>query len=297
MAVLNRRKVAALYESDYDEAARLESLLCDLVSGESAAVRRECDDDRYGELSRHFEQLRGRHRAETAHWQRMLAEHEAEHESRARQLEEEQGREVEDFKAAWQDPEYVKQFHRPSVRLLQLRHVEKKLVLQKKYAEAKGLKKIADELQFEEEALAQRMLHERMRTDFAKLREKHRFEFQKLDEFFQDAALEMRRKMQKSLEPLGNALRAFETKKNSPMTKRQYVHYRKVSAAPMTQPCSTIPTPRTVEKWSRFRTGPPGLLNLEPMREETLSQLPLTPVRAKSQLQTPFGKGRPLPRL
>jgi hypothetical protein len=297
MDLINRRKVAALYRSDYDEAARLEALASDLISTESETIRRRCEEDRSLAMSKHLEELYEHHGEEESHWKALLAENRAEHKEKGKLLQAQQNLEIDEFKTLWQSVDYVKQFHRPSVRLLQFRHIEKKLVLQKKYIEAKKMKKVADEVQEEEEEIAQKLLDERMRGDFMKLREKHRLEFQKLNEFYELTANELRLKMKKSLEPLGNALKSFEIKKNMPMTKRQYVNYRRISTAPITQPCSTIPTPRTIEKFTKYRLDPPGLLNLEPMPEERVIQLTSSPIKGQNRTQTPSRKGKPLPRL
>jgi hypothetical protein len=296
MDLVNRKKVSALYESDYDEAARLEELASLIVTGEAGEIRKRCESNRRSELSMRYTELQSHQEEEQCRWRALLSESEREHRKQAQILQEQHGREVEEFKANWQDPEYVRQFHRPSVRLLQFRHIERKLVLQKKYSEAKGIKKIADEIQAEEEFTAQRHLEERMQVDFGKLREKHRMEFRKLDEFYGSSQTEIRLRMKKALDTLASALKAFEGKKNSPMTNRQYVHYRKVTATPLAQPCSTIPTPRTAERFTQFRLGPPGPLNVEPMDEERISQLS-TPVRRQRTVLTPKRKERSLPRL
>jgi hypothetical protein len=167
------------------------------------------------------------------------------------------------------------------------------LALQRKYGEARSAKSVADEVQRQEEAVAQSDLEVRMKNDYQKLRERHRIDFEKLDSFYGTILTDLRVKMRKELDIIQNALKASETKQNTAMSKRQFVHYRKVSTEQVYQTCSTIPTPRTAEKFTRYRTGPPGALNLSPMDDRKIAKLPSSPVRPKRRPSTPIGSSFP----
>jgi hypothetical protein len=69
------------------------------------------------------------------------------------------------------------------------------------------------------------------------------------------------------------------------MTRRQFITSRN-GPDQVYGNCSTLPTPRTAEKFTRYRLGPPQTLHVEPMDDATLAKLRITRVRPKSRAGT-----------
>jgi hypothetical protein len=258
LSLIGRRRVAAMCESDYDAAEALDGLALLVLAGPKRTPA-----DRQLLLAMRHDQLRQRYESCKSLWAQRLAQTEEEHAERAAALREQHEQEVSEFKGRWQTAEFVKQFSHPSVRLLQMRHIEKKLALQKKWEEAKNAKPLADSQQKLEEAETQKALQGRMRADFQKLRERQRNEGQKLDEFYELLTSELVLKRQKNLEQFESAFRTLDFKQVSPGSKR--LHLRKVTGD--SRSCTT---PRTVRTFAQYRNGRPASLNVEPMKGDII---------------------------
>jgi hypothetical protein len=261
LSMVGRRRVAAMRASDYDTAEALDSLAL-LIFADS----RRPTTDGLSMLVLRYEELQKRYEDCAALWGQRIYQAKKEHAERAAALRAQHEQQVDEFKVRWQTPEYVKQFSHPSVKLLEMRHIEKKFALQRKWAEAKDAKRIADGQQKLEEAETKRALEGRMRAEFMKLRDRHVSEAQKLDEFYWQVRSELDIRKQKSLEALESAIRRLDSKIMSPRTKRFHVS----KASDQSPSCTT---PRTIRSLAEYRNGPPARLNIEPMSSDLVEQL------------------------
>jgi translation initiation factor IF-2 len=109
---------------------------------------------------------------------------------------------LEQFKAKWQDSDFLRKFNRPSLRLVELRNLEKNFGLAEQYDAAKETKALADQLQAQEEAAMQEHIGSIMKKDFAKVRDRQRRESAVMVAHDDRALEEIERQRQLALEPL-----------------------------------------------------------------------------------------------
>jgi hypothetical protein len=168
---------------------------------------------------------------------------------------------------------------------MQLRHIEKKLVLQKKYGDATGMKKFADDLQCQEECYAQGMLEQKMKGDFVKLREKYDLMFRTMEAHYEALLQEMRVKMQRDLDRIQNAMGVIEGRQKVQKGKRQSALSKKPSTLPDVETVIAIHTPRTAEKLAKFRNENLNSFHVSPVKDDIIAQLPPSPGRGKRRLR------------
>ncbi|EAY00429.1 hypothetical protein TVAG_114330 [Trichomonas vaginalis G3] len=272
---INRKKATALMDSDYDLAEQLDQQMIEL-----SRLGNENGNDyhsRLKSLDTRTSDLQGEKKAMEEKWREKLQKHEEECEIRLEKLKEKQLQELEEQKAKWQSQEYCRQFSKPSIRLLQLRHQEKKMALSRRYHDAKVTKKLADDLQSQEEKQAEQLLEESIRKEIGMMREKHWREEEKLREYNEKTRNDLETQKARELEPYDSAMKAITHKKsekpNPKFTKLPINLTSAIAAQTSTMnPQPTIATPRTVSRMKQFRTEKKGNLNLTPVDDETLSR-------------------------
>ena len=294
MARINRDKVDALYNRDYDKAEECDRLAAIISQKEAEEQQQKVQTDWTCDLEERSNEIQDKYKQRMDYWKTRLMCTDKECESKISELQSVQLQEVNEFKAKWQSEEFVRQFNKPSVRLLQLRDIEKKLALQRKYTEAKQMKKMADDVQKQEERDIQRQLQEKMRSDFTKLRQRHKSEIAKLERFYSEQEQDIRLKMKRELDSLEKAMKAMEMKQNAPV-KRRYYTPKPRAADDMTslEPTSTIPTPRTLQRFTQYRNERNGVLRIAPMDEATMSRLPSGPIKRRKRPQTSHASNVP----
>lgn len=272
---INRKKATALMDSDYDAAEQLDQQMLEL-----AKLGYDNPNDlhaRLKNLENRSSDLQGEKRAMEEKWAEKMEKHEEECEQRLEKLKEKQLAELDDYKQKWQSQEFCRAFSKPSVRLLQLRHQEKKMALSRRYQDAKVQKRIADELQAQEERQAEALLEEAIRRELQTLREKHWREENKLREYNEKTRMEMEAQKSRELEPYDSAIKAIGHKKTEKPNPRFTKLPQSLTSAVAGQaagsgPQPTIATPRTVTRMKQFRTEKKGNLNINPVDDETLSR-------------------------
>ena len=282
MARINRDKVDALYNRDYDKAEECDRLAAIISQKEAEEQQQKAATDWTCDLEERSNEIQDKYKQRMDYWKTRLMCTDKECESKISELQSVQLQEVNEFKAKWQSEEFVRQFNKPSVRLLQLRDIEKKLALQRKYTEAKQMKKMADDVQKQEERDIQRQLQEKMKSDYTKLRQRHKSEIAKLERFYSEQEQDIRLKMKRELDGLEKAMKAMEMKQNAPVKRRYYTPKpRAADDITSMEPTSTIPTPRTLQRFTQYRNERNGTLRIAPMDEATMSRLPSGPIKSR----------------
>lgn len=271
MQQINRKKVDALYDGNYDEAQVLEDASQLIVQSECLNDNNCSPEEKNSILSQRQTQLMQHYRDQSNYWQQRIDKNEAKYNQELDELKEKQDQEIALFQEKWKSSDYVGKLHKPSNKVLQMRHIEKKLALQKKYAEAKQMKSLADKQQEVEEGDVQRVIELQMRNEYAALLAKQQQEVDKLEEYYdyQRERLDVYRK--RSLEPIENAMKKVNLRKDLPM--------RMLKSRSCSQPTSTLPTPRTQLKFERYRTELGGSLRINPLKDSCFSGLPPSPAK------------------
>ena len=288
MGYINRKRIEAICESDYDTAKTMNDAVSYIIKNEDDVAVKRLKETRKKDITGRQANLKQTYKDRNCFWKGKIEEMNNEGEEKMEWLEKKQAKEVQEFKKKWQDPEFIRQFNKPSTRLLQLRHVEKKLVIIKDYDGAKKTKKLADSLQAKEEKAMQAQIESRMQFEYTKLREKHLYELKKMDAFYKYNQGEVKLKMKKDLETIQKGIKTMEIKKELPVTKRTLITAKKeVKTTYQTEkpPApSAIPTPRTFNKYSQYKIEKVGDLNLEPVNEDKVSRLPSSSLRPRKKI-------------
>jgi hypothetical protein len=156
--------------------------------------------------------------------------------------------EIEHFKEKWQAPAFLRQFNRPSARLLALREVEKKMALSGMFAEAKSTKRMADDLQAKEEAAMQAEIESQMRAEFARLRERQKGEAEKMVKHDDKLLDRMEDRRQRRLDPLRAAAKRLLIPPKKAVARQSIV-----GTFGIIPPPPIITSPRTRNELAKFR--------------------------------------------
>ena len=192
--------------------------------------------------------------------------------------------EFDRFRAKWQDPEFLKQFNRPSPRLLSLRDMEKKMALAKRYADAKVVKQKADRQQEEEEAAMQRVIENTMRREFVKMREQQRKEVEAMERHSDKMMQDMERQRKKEIGTLNITMtKLMEVKKNKSPNWRFHTVPRSLVKMRTDARADKGPlSPRTTEKMIKYRDETSAELKIAPVDDSRLNrQIAISKHRAK----------------
>jgi hypothetical protein len=262
---VNRKKLEFLMAGDFRKAEKCESAL--------ALLQHTRDEDAFGFLQEvHQRRIESRQSFLDVQRAKIEAEYSAKIEQ-AREANDERyeelyvrhKNELADFQKKWQDPAFLKQFNRPSVRLVSFRQIERKMAVAGRFDEAKKTKVLADKMQeAEEQALEMRMLV-LVKKDFAKLRERQKKEAARMVRHDERAFVEMEAQKHKDLQPLQAAQRRLKLTTLQEMRKPEFAN--RVAVAP---------PPRARSDLWRDRGKRVGDLRVAPPRAKT-RRAPLPP--------------------
>jgi hypothetical protein len=172
--------------------------------------------------------------------------------------------ELEQFKAKWQDPEFLRQFNHPSSKLLELRNLEKKFALMRSYDNAKQMKATADRLQAREEGAMQDHIDTVMRREFARLREQQKSEAEKMIAHDDKVLESLERQRQSELVPLKAAAKRL-------LAVKQTTRMRPVGLLAKGQIAAT--SPRMRARFLRYRDTASAALRIDPPDDATFDRL------------------------
>lgn len=274
---LNRRKLECLMNSDYRGAEQCENALSSIsrtdAVGRAVTVQQrsrtslsERRDILMTERARINAECDARLKAEADHCD---ARYDALRHSHAEQ--------VAAFKAKWQDPEFLRQFGRPSQRLVTLRHMERQMALAKRYDDARRTKKMADKQQMDEEVAAQDAVEATMKREFVKMRERQRKEVERVTAKSESATAEIERQRTLKLAAIDVAIKQLNNDRKTIYTKQ---------VAAVTKDENGRFSPRTQSRMARFREAATGELNIAPVDDSTFDRI-IAMSRKKKRSQLP----------
>jgi hypothetical protein len=193
--------------------------------------------------------------------------------------------ELEKFKEKWQDPTFLRQFNRPSHRLLSLRELEKKMALSGMFQDAKSTKQLADTLQAEEEAAMQREIDSEMRTDFLRLRERQKAEAEKLVRHDDGLWEQIEGQRQRSINPLKVAAKRLLAEQHKKPTAHRSTPA--VGTFGVIPPEPVVTSPRTRAQFARFRTKAGAELQTPSIDDSTFDRIVAGGKRNRAKSATP----------
>jgi hypothetical protein len=289
--VLEKRRVEALMDGDYDVAEEQERIAALLQNTIQAEQQKENENRTLDALYQRWQQLQTQQQQISAKWESKLAEFTAQNDRQQQELQAQWDEELEHFLAKWKDPSFLRPFAKPSPKLLQLREQERAMGIARMYPQAKEMKSIADRLQREETQAAQWRINSQMTMERHKLCLKHEKEARAMTVYRDRTIKAIQNDKARELRPILSALQQMKAKK-SPMAK-----YPALPALPPARAESAsaacgaenLCSPRTAARYSIFRSEKKTtLLEVSPVDDHTLAQMkkPKTNSTARGRVNT-----------
>lgn len=211
--LINRRRVAALIASDYDAAEEQDKIHEIYNYVMHLEHERLTKSNKIDLLFERWQQLQADQRAINEKWNKKMDAYMAEDQAKWDKMIEDQDREVAEHVEKWKDPKTLRQFNKPSGRLLQMREQEKHMAVTRMYQQARQMKAAADAVQREETEAAQKRMREQMALEKKRMDEKHEEDKQKHLRGRQRNLGFMEKERQQELKPIINAMTQIKAKK------------------------------------------------------------------------------------
>lgn len=226
MQYLEKRRVEALIEGDYDLAEKqdkIAGILQTVLQNEQQKIN---EDKTIDILYGRWQQLIQKQNQVNAKWDAKVQEFIADSDRQKEEMEIAHEEEVDNFLSKWKDPSFLRPFNKPSSKLLQLREQEKAMAISRMYSQAKEMKAIADRLQREETQQAQAKISATMSMERNKLAAKQNKEVNAWNSYRTRMLKSFQAERQKELRPIQTAMQQIKAKKSSPLkgsgAKRQH---------------------------------------------------------------------------
>ena len=279
----------ALVAQDYDRAAALDAA--------AARLAEECECEMYLNQKQEEEKtIQERLRCartnlsrERERWEKIMDVFQREERADRRALAEKQAEEERAFEDEWEDPSILIQFKKASPQLLLLRKQQKKLGLVKQFADAKHVKRLADQLEIEETEGAEMRAITAMQLAHEKLVEQHRKERECFEEHEVRTRQYLEAERRKAIEPIERLIAQLEIArdKNKPtnMKPRKFAFTSTRRTRVMrTERGLTAPSPRTTRAICDYKVSeePPKLsLGRLNVRKIVSTKRPVSVIRTR----------------
>ncbi|KAK8896625.1 hypothetical protein M9Y10_014537 [Tritrichomonas musculus] len=278
--LINRRKVDALFSSDYESAEIYENAAQTLLNKENSLysnterdVKNQTRENRQQFLDNKLQLTEQRYREQ-------IEQNNTECERRLEEAENQHQIEINEFKENWKNPDYLKQFSKPSSRMIQLRYVEKKLALAKRYSDAITQRRLGDQLQQKETESLQKSIEKQMKSDFSKMRERQRSEIERIESHYDKLNEELQAKMKKEMETITFAMKHNNDTAQIDSNNNNRRKWSIYNLGPAMNPQSSLPTPRTKKKFDQYKNERNVQIVLTPFDDATLANLPVKSFRS-----------------
>ena len=244
--LLDKKRVEALVVSNYDLAEE-----CDMISSKIQKALKEKEiisknDEIMGELYQRYKLLTLKKKEIVKKYNTMVEEFKLDSAKKLDDIINKHKVEMEELREKWKNDDFLRQFNKPSTRLLQLREMEKSMAISKMYSKAKETKSIADQMQKEESQKAQQKIAAQMEKERSKLKLTHNKEILVHSEYEKKTIAKLQQEMERTLNPIENALLQLKAKR-SPVKKLVS------SNTNFDEKDATLFSPRTRTMYSQFR--------------------------------------------
>jgi hypothetical protein len=187
--------------------------------------------------------------------ERLIAEEMLRHDEKRAGLARAHEHDLVEFEDRWNDEEFLLRFAKPSTHLLQIKAVERSLILQKDLERAEAYRVQVAQLEKAESAAAQERAEAEMRRQRAALLVRHDAEKMALKELCERGMRIIVTQREHALEPLVARMTTLKAEVDAAK------HIRFETLPPLTQVKAANPTeeatmtPRTVQRYSAFKTN------------------------------------------
>jgi hypothetical protein len=248
---VQRQKVNALSVSNFVEAQNLQDIARRLVQAITAASARDYSQARIETLESKLQNLVGRlddfHRETRAR----VRDRQAEHSERRSQLVSHHNGELGLFEEKWNSQDYLIRFAKPSPYLLQVKKIERSLVLAKNFEKAEEYRRQAAALERAESGTAQQRAERAMQVQHRQLIQKQLGELRAFDEWARRDLIMLQHTRQ--LELVALTARQVSLRNEIEMRKNSKVVPPTVAPSKGADD-GAVMTPRTIQRFSEYKT-------------------------------------------
>ena len=266
---LQRDRVNAIINGDYDKAKEIDSTTSKITMAYSQQVQREKNDKKIRQLEERLENERNRYEEFKKSCQEKLKKEEENLQGRCANLQKLHDQEISDFESKWNSEDYLRRYSKPSPKFLQLKAVERSMVITRMFDQAKQMRTSSRTLEKRETCDAQDRARKIMITEKTRIKSRQDKEFEDFQE-----------KCDKIIETLKNSMKKDEIPyKNRIASLERMIENLKVSSSktvPMVLPLpknssdgtsTELLTSRTAFKYSAYKAQTYNYkLNIQPFR-------------------------------
>jgi hypothetical protein len=287
MQYIQRLTIEAAVSGDYADANRYSELNRRFYDACMEKEGRELLENRVDAIDEQIEVTRAKAAAIIQKWRDILRAAEDAEIRKIQNMRDAHAHELQGFDARWQTDNAVRPFTKQSPKLLELRDKEKRLLLIKQFEEAAQVGKYADAVEREETELAQAAAQRDAIARRVKLIERHRAEFDHLQQRALTKFAFLRQRREEELHILQQRMAHMEIDKMNVGRSRRADPESACKIRSRTADSSGLFSPRSREKMEDYRKqSVVARLLVKPVR-----RFPTAPPR---KLQIPKYKKKPL---
>lgn len=290
LQTLKTESMQLLFEENYQKAAKINKAINMIIA---ETHKRRKDNRQLKQERRVDHKVRKANHLLKKEEDKIHQKHEANQDLKNKKLKEIQDRhqkEIEQFKAIWDQPETFKRFNKASPLLLSLRRSQKVLALSKKFEEADEVKKEADKLQQKELNEARERAQVAYNQNLNALKEQHQKELKCFEEYQWRLDMNLEHEKNQSTMHFKNMARFYERQQEARVLPNKKpapkIRYSTTGVGAISQRSQFIsnPLPRTnpdvIAGLNRYRNMP----EMHPLGLTSLKKQPMTARRAQSTL-------------
>lgn len=290
--LINHKRMDCLEESDYRGAENLDSVLDQLIKKNTEQSHQKSLDDHEQKFTDRLNSIKDQISDINTRYDTKIQTMQNNFEEKYQQLADAQEQQLRQFKEKWQNPDFLKQFDRPSKNLLSMRSYEKKMALSGRYNEARTAKLQADRAQQHEEREMQKQIESIMKSEFLKLRNQQQLEVNKMASRNDILLEEVEMQRKKELEPLNTAMKTLDNKKKSNLAKN--IKSKSVTIAVpkihQNSPSASQKTPRTAQRVIKYKNNCQTDFTIPPIDDQQFQRLASMSTRQKARAKSSLAK-------
>lgn len=247
---IERRRLDAIESGDYEKAFNMDKLSMQIQQGYNNRRSQMSKDTRVQELQEKIEDAKNELYVKKKDWEQMIQIEKQKCTEEVYLLDAKHESDLKQFDQKWEDPNNLRLFSKPSQQLLQMRKVERTLVLQRSYQKASLTRKQADKIEKSETKINQQKALLDMKFQREKIIEQQDKERETIEIKIRQRMSVLNMKMRQDLEVLEKRVKKLEILMHQAKSGRVDIVNR-----PQTPPAECKLTPRTSSKLVEFRSS------------------------------------------
>lgn len=179
---MQRNRVNALLHGDYDKAKEYDEMSKEITIALTKTIGEERKQSRITQLQNKLEDEKNQHFMFRREWLQRISKEEDLNKQRLAELNEKQEKDLLEFEQKWNNEDYLRRYTKPSTQLLQMKAMERSMVIAKMYDQAKMMRKSASIIEKRESTESQQRAKQEMVVERQRLVDKQNHEFLRFKE-------------------------------------------------------------------------------------------------------------------